>query len=285
MLKDKAGRISTFEDTNAPVDFSEDFRTGIIGVLNDKELGIINALTPLKDIGTESKPAAKKPASTKRDEPQRKVEYSRWKTPIQNCMVREQLQGCSPKDVSKKELGYDIESTDKRGNTRYFSVKPVDALGNAFVLSEKEYACAERLGANYGVYIIENGNPENNMLVENIAGITFEKRVREWEWVSGQYEVIKTPAHAELTSIDSKLIEIFSLRYLNRVQVSFLKTVCSTEDLSEFEKEFSCKATSIANQINSIADFYLGDSLLENTMRIKDKYLVSIKYLLSRESL
>ena len=120
------------------------------------------------------------------------------------------------------------------------------------------------------------------MLVENIAGITFEKRVREWEWVSGQYEVVKAAKPEESLAIDSKFMKEFSLKYLNRIQVAFLKAICDGDDLSAFETEYSCKAGSIATQVNSIADFYLGDALVESDMTIKGKYLGGVKYLLKQ---
>lgn len=197
-------------------------------------------------------------------------------------MVSEQLLGRSPKDVSKKALGYDIESTDKHGNIMYFSVKVVEALGNAFVLSEKEYACSERLSTSYGVYVIENGNPENNVLIEDVTCIPFEKRVREWEWVSGKYDVVKRTQPDQDLTIDSTFVQEFSLKYLNRVQVALLKAICGG-DIESFEAEYSCKATMVATQINSITDFYIGDSIIDSNMHIKDRYFGAVRYLLKHE--
>lgn len=282
-LKDKVGRIIAFSDAGEPVDFSEDFLSGLRGVLNAEELEQVCELRAFKGIETSTAAPRKQQAPGKKPEVQKKVEYSKWKTPIQNCMVSEQLQGRSPKDVSKKALGYDIESTDKNGGTWYFSVKAVEALGNSFVLSEKEeYSCVERLRSSYEVYVIESSNPENNMLIEDVTGVPFEKRVREWEWVSGQYEVVKAAKPEESLAIDSKFMKEFSLKYLNRIQVAFLKAICNGDDLSAFEAEYSCKAGSIATQVNSIADFCLGDALIESDMTVKGKYLGGVKYLLKQ---
>ncbi len=279
-LKDRTNLIISYSSVQEPVDFSEEYRSGLKGVLNTEELAKIGELTAFKGIETSSNESKRRQTQEKKPSVQKKNEYSKWKTPIQNCMVSEQFQGRTPKDVSKKALGYDIESTEKNGSVRYFSVKPVEALGNSFVLSEREYSFADQHGSSYGVYVIENGNPEHNMLIEDISGVPFEKRVREWEWVSGHYEVIKSVQPEETLAIDSKVMKEFSLKYLNRIQVAFLKAICAGIDISSFEAEYSCKAASIAMQVNSITDFYLGDSLIEDGLTVKGRYLGTLKYLL-----
>ena len=197
-------------------------------------------------------------------------------------MVSEQLRGHTPKDVSKKLLGYDIESLDQNGAVRYISVKQLETLGNAFVLSEKEFAFIDQHKENYEIFLIERGNPENNLLIEGVSGMSFEKRVREWEWVSGDYEVKKSTLKAETTAIDAHLMRDFPLDYLNRIQICFLKTLCDGRKICEFERECSCKASSVLMQVNSIADFYLGDTLIEENFTIKGKYLGALKYMLEQ---
>ena len=281
-LKDRTNNIIDFSMAQKPVDFSDDFRSGLKGILNNEELIQVAKHTAFNGIESSDTDNKKKKTSEKKSSIQLKLEYSKWKTPIQNCMVSEQLQGRSPKDVSKKGLGYDIESIEQNGEIKYFSVKPVESLGNSFILSEKEYSWAEQHSSNYGVYVIENGNPENNMIVDNIGGISFEKRVREYEYVSGQYEVVKKISQEEILNIDSKFIKEFSLKYLNSIQIAFLRIICDGGNIASFEEEYSCKAKSIIAQINTISDFYLGDILIEDNLSIKGKYLGGLNYLLKQ---
>ena len=282
LLKDKADRIINFSSIQEPVDLSEEFLFSLKGILNSEELIKVSELPAFSRIVTRNSEPKKKRSPEKKVGPQKKIEYSKWKTPIQNCMVSEQLQGRSPKDVSKKIRGYDIESTEIDGTVRYFSVKPVEILGNSFVLSEKEYSFAERHGSNYGIYIIESDNPENNMLIEGINSVKFEKRVREWEWVSGKYEVTRKSVIEESSAIDSQFLKDFSLSYLNKIQVAFLKTLCNGGDITDFESEFSCKASSVMMQVNNISDFYLGDTMLEKDLTVKGKYLGALKYMIKQ---
>ena len=284
-LKDRAKQLIIVSAAEKSVDFSEEFIQGLKSVLNTRELLQTSKISPFKGIEANSNVSRKYHTKEKKQEIQGKMEYSRWKTPIQNCMVSEYIQGHSPKDVSKKGLGYDIESTDKNGDTRYFSVKSVEILGDSFVLSEEEYAFAEQHCASYGVYVIENQNPENNMLIENMNTLEFEKRVRAWEWVSSQYEVVKKSNPKELSALDSKFMKEFSLEYLNRVQIAFLETICTGTKITDFESQFSCKATSIMTQVNSIVDFYLGDTLINDDMTIKSKYIGALNYMISQMDL
>ncbi len=281
-LKDRNDRIIIFSGVQEPIDFSEDFCSGLKGVLNTEELKQVSELTAFKGIESTNTETKKKQTSEIKPVFQKKIEYSIWKTPIQNCMVSEQLRGRLPKDVSKKALGYDIKSIEKDGSVRYFSVKPVTSLGNSFVLSEKEYSFADQHGSSYGVYVIESGNPGHNMLIEDVCSIPFEKRVREWEWVSGQYEVTSPAQPDETLAIDSKFIKDFSLHYLNKIQIAFLKVLCDGGDIANFEAEYSCKASSIMMQVNNICDFYLGDTLIDNDLTVRSMYLGALKYMLAQ---
>ena len=78
---------------------------------------------------------------------------NKWKTPVQNAMALEALQGCSVKDVSRKSSAYNIESRNSVGEVSYITVKTVAVLGDSFNLSESEYATAQRLGNAYKVYL------------------------------------------------------------------------------------------------------------------------------------
>ena len=283
LLKDRAKRISILSNIQRPVDLSEDFCSGIKGVLNSEELLQISKIPAFGEIITNRDEKNKKQLPKTNQYVQRNIEYSKWKTPIQNCMVSEQLHGRSPKDVSKRAFGYDIISTEKNGDVRYFSVKVVESLGAPFVLNEKEYDFAEQYSSNYCVYVIERNNPENNMIIEDILSIQFEKRVKEWEWISGKYEVKKSVPKEEAFAIDSRFIKDFSLHYLNKIQVTFLRTLCDGGEIADFESEFSCKATSISMQVNSIVDFYIGDILIEKDLTIKKKYLGALKYMFDQE--
>jgi hypothetical protein len=65
----------------------------------------------------------------------------------------ERTQNRKPKDVSSYNLGYDIESKDKNGRTRYIEVKSRSS-GYRVVLTSNELEAAKKLKKNYYLYIV-----------------------------------------------------------------------------------------------------------------------------------
>ena len=281
-IKDEAGRIRSISNITGQIQLSDQFLSAMSGILSDEELLKARNLLSFDELPSPEKEKKKKTATSKSFGAQQTANYSKWKTPIQNCIVAERLIGRTAQDVSRKKLGYDIESIDSTGRKRLLVVKAVESLGNAFVFSESEYECAERNNADFGIYVIETNNPENNMLIEDINSISFEKRVKEWEWVSGAYEIVQTEKNTSHKEIDSKFLKAFSLEYLNSVQIALLKVLCENENINDFEAKYGCKSTSIVTQINGICDFYVGDTLIESSFQIKPKYMGSIEYLLAQ---
>ena len=281
-IKDETGRIRSISNITGQIQLSDQFVSAMSGILSDEELLKARNLLSFDELPSPEKEKKKKTATSKSLGAQQAANYSKWKTPIQNCIVAERLIGRTAQDVSRKKLGYDIESIDSTGRKRLLVVKAVESLGNAFVFSESEYECAERNNADFGIYVIETNNPENNMLIEDINSISFEKRVKEWEWVSGAYEIVQTEKTTDHKEIDSKFLKAFSLEYLNSVQIALLKALCGNENIDDFEAKYGCKSASIITQVNGICDFYVGDTLIESSLQIKPKYMGSIEYLLAQ---
>ena len=115
---------------------------------------------------------------------------NKWKTPIQNCMAVETINGNSVKDVSRKCDEYSIVSTDKEGNVSYIAVKNVGVLGDSFKLTESEYAAAQQFGDSYKVYLFttDTSNIKYMVVVNPIDTVQMKKVVKEWEWICDSYE-------------------------------------------------------------------------------------------------
>lgn len=115
---------------------------------------------------------------------------NKWKTPIQNCMAVETINGNVVKDVSKKCDEYSVISTDKEGNISYIAVKNVGVLGDSFKLTEGEYSAAQQFGDSYKVYLFTTDTSNiKYMVVQNpIDNVHMKKVVKEWEWICDSYE-------------------------------------------------------------------------------------------------
>jgi superfamily II DNA or RNA helicase len=74
---------------------------------------------------------------------------------MQTAMEYERAHGRMPEDVSMHNLGYDIRSAGTSGEVRYIEVKARATTG-AIVLTPNEWLMAQRLGAEYWLYVVEN---------------------------------------------------------------------------------------------------------------------------------
>lgn len=131
---------------------------------------------------------------------------NKWKTPVQNCMAVEVLNGNTVKDVGRKCDEYSVISTDQDGNISYIAVKTVGILGDSFKLTESEYSAAQRLGDNYKVYLFttDTSNIKYTVIVNPIDTTRLKKVVKEWEWLCDSYESNGISAVNEKTDFKSE---------------------------------------------------------------------------------
>lgn len=119
-----------------------------------------------------------------------RLAINKWKTPVQNCVAVETLNGNTAKDVGKKCDEYSVISTDAEGKISYIAVKTVGILGDSFKLTESEYSAAQRLGDNYKVYLFttDTSNIKYTVVVNPVDTTHMRKVVKEWEWLCDSYE-------------------------------------------------------------------------------------------------
>lgn len=113
-----------------------------------------------------------------------KPHVSKWRDAKHKCCDIERLLGNEPEDVSLRNEGYDVISTAPNGEVRYIEIKSVKKDWS-FSITNNEYTAAAQLGDQYLICLLcEN---ESNLQVRYIRNplnsATFEKRVRQWEWV------------------------------------------------------------------------------------------------------
>lgn len=99
---------------------------------------------------------------------------------MKEAMEYEKEKGRTPEDVSSKNTGFDIRSTDDKGNIRYIEVKGRATFGN-IALTQNEWFKAKRFKEDYYIYAVMNAsespelyiiqNPEKNFQPEEIIEI------------------------------------------------------------------------------------------------------------------
>lgn len=117
-----------------------------------------------------------------------KPHISKWRSAEQQCIEIERYFGNDAEDVSKKNLGYDIESRTKAGELRYIEVKSI-SNGGGFSLTNNEYTAAHQFRNKYYICLmIQNENKVKVIYISNpIDTLHLEKRIKQWEWFCDEY--------------------------------------------------------------------------------------------------
>lgn len=118
-----------------------------------------------------------------------KPHIAKWRSAEQQCLEIEKYFGNSPRDVSKQNLGYDIESIMPNGQKRYIEVKAVMKDGS-FSITNNEYTAAHQYSSQYYIcLLIQSSINIQAIYIQNpLAVLNFEKRIRQWEWYCEEYQ-------------------------------------------------------------------------------------------------
>lgn len=114
--------------------------------------------------------------------------FVKWRAVEEICLEIEKMLGNKPKDVSKQNVGYDIESINTNGEKRYVEVKFVK--DRSFSLTNNEYTTAHQYADKYYLCIIQEQNEYLNVtyIKDPINVLTLTKRIRQWEWYCEEYD-------------------------------------------------------------------------------------------------
>lgn len=187
---------------------------------------------------------------------------NKWKTPIQNCMAAETMNGFLVKDVSKKCDEYSLICANANGDTRYVLVIPVAHIGDTIKLSESQYSAAQRIGESYELFVIatEASEAEYIYIKNPYEKVELNRVVKAWEWVCDKYDKekqIQPVTEAEV--VDDYILKNILPDYFNRQQRNFLQDIIMSEDDINYDDKYKISI----EQINSIADFYTSRKMID----------------------
>ncbi len=114
-----------------------------------------------------------------------KPKVAKWRSAEQRVVQLERFMGYSVQDVSRMNVGYDIESTTSSGEKRYIEVKSLTNENAEFTITNNEYTAAHQYGNNYYICLVFDNKA---IYIQNpLNKLAFTKRIRQWEWVCDQY--------------------------------------------------------------------------------------------------
>ncbi|WP_094555492.1 DUF3883 domain-containing protein [Synechococcus sp. 1G10] len=120
-----------------------------------------------------------------------KPRIQRWRTAEQNA--EEYLQSLvgvkSVTDMSRANLGYDLELLLDNGERLYVEVKSVKSFSEPFRLTNNEYNTAHQHKGVYALAIVVEAEPfQINLILNPVESLALHKQCEKWSWKCEDYQ-------------------------------------------------------------------------------------------------
>lgn len=114
---------------------------------------------------------------------------TKWRSVEIQVMQYLQSQGWRVTDVSKRNVGYDLEGLSPDAEKFYFEVKSLSRVGEVFSLSTNEEVVARQHGNNYVLALVHvtNAHFEIELIPDPANHLSFVRQCRQWAWVCEDY--------------------------------------------------------------------------------------------------
>lgn len=117
------------------------------------------------------------------------LSLKRWRSAEQQVLHLLTAQGWTVEDVSRQNLGYDIEGRTSEEEEVFFEVKSIDYPGQPFTLTSNEEAVARQKGPRYQLAIVRQaGNLLEVAFVRDpVQQLKLTRQCRQWVWECSEY--------------------------------------------------------------------------------------------------
>jgi hypothetical protein len=117
------------------------------------------------------------------------LSLKRWRSAEQQVYSLLELKGWDVKDVSRQNVGYDIEVVTPEGEEIFVEVKSIDHVGESFRLTSNEEATARERGAAYRLAIVRqtNADLEVSFIRDPANQLELTRQCRQWMWECSSY--------------------------------------------------------------------------------------------------
>lgn len=114
----------------------------------------------------------------------------KWRSAEENTLAALNANGFRLKDVSKQNLGFDLEGSDPNGKNIYIEVKSIDYVGQKFRMTNNEFAAAQYKPSNYYIALVFQNKDtfEISLIKDPINRLNLTRQVVQWVWECSDYE-------------------------------------------------------------------------------------------------
>ena len=114
----------------------------------------------------------------------------KWRSAEENTLAALNANGFRLKDVSKQNLGFDLEGSDPNGKNIYIEVKSIDYVGQKFRMTNNEFAAAQYKPENYYLALVFQNKDsfEISLIKDPVNRLNLTRQVAQWVWECTDYE-------------------------------------------------------------------------------------------------
>lgn len=114
----------------------------------------------------------------------------KWRSAEENTLAALNANGFRLKDVSKQNLGFDLEGSDPNEKNIYIEVKSIDYIGQKFRMTNNEFAAAQYKPNNYYLALVYQNKDsfEISLIKDPINRLNLTRQVVQWVWECSDYE-------------------------------------------------------------------------------------------------
>ena len=114
----------------------------------------------------------------------------KWRSAEDNTLAALNANGFRLKDVSKQNLGFDLEGSDPNGKNIYIEVKSIDYVGQKFRMTNNEFAAAQYKPSNYYLALVYQNKDsfEISLIKDPVNRLNLTRQVVQWVWECTDYE-------------------------------------------------------------------------------------------------
>ena len=114
----------------------------------------------------------------------------KWRSAEENTLAVLNANGFRLKDVSKQNLGFDLEGSDPNGKNIYIEIKSIDYVGQKFRMTNNEFAAAQYKPGNYYIALVYQNKDsfEISLIKDPVNRLNLTRQVVQWVWECTDYE-------------------------------------------------------------------------------------------------
>jgi hypothetical protein len=122
--------------------------------------------------------------------PSQRISLKRWRAAEQQVMEVLKAWGWEVEDVSRQNVGYDIEGRTPEGEEAFVEVKAIDHPGQPFTLTSNEEAVARQKGKAYRLAVVRQTGDhlEIAFIADPIHNLKLTRQCRQWVWECTAYD-------------------------------------------------------------------------------------------------